>query len=1126
MRAHLLSFCLLAVLATACAEGAEAPALTSQHAPLAGAGAGLVEPGDAPTDATRLTATGLVAAAIKAEHDAAGGAASYFYARGARQSLTVWPGVFVLNLPRDATAKSTVQHASWLRRLADAGLTAQSTLADAHSTIAIISAPRAALEAALGPELTAYVQPLYRDGSQQAVVPSDRIIVRFADDLASPSVDPASVVARALGGVPLEQLRDRSWIIRVAGNAIGAANRVQESGLAVFAEPDLGRTYEVRWVPNDPYYELQWHLESRGGRAAREGADINAEAAWDITHGSPETIIAIIDTGVDPNHEDLDSCKLLEGYNAVLDAVGADDTGDHGTACAGVAAARGNNGIGVIGACPSCRVLPIRIGLGSDSGDLAARLVPGFDRLAFDSHIARAFFQAVDRGAAVISNSWGPTLTSGPRMLSSIGAAALDSALTDGRAGKGAVVLFAAGNEAGPTELDGWAIHPGVMAIAATNDQDVRSSYSNFGAPISVAAPSSGLHRVDGALTSGIWTTDRSGPKGYNAGIGLRTAGDSRGNYTSRFGGTSSSAPLTAGVAGLVLSVDASLTGLEVRAILEDTAAKIDPEGGDYDSEGFSIYYGHGRIDAGAAVRRALADRAVAAVGDACGQGCATCVTDLVFGDYCSKVCAAVGDCPQGYTCGDSDGGKACLRDAPCAVLPELCNGQDDDGDGQTDETCLPRSCANETTAGRCDGYEAVFCDGGSIVDIDCGALGGTCEIDAASGLARCGFCPEEYPENGLVRSYCSGNIALTCLYTEFFGVRSLVEVGVTPCSERCVDSEGFASCECNEPDLNTCNGNEHVYCNGALSEALTVACTTDCEPIADSPYSHCSCDATATTCDGNSLAACDTTGAVVRAVCPDGCGPSGATQSNDCLCADGATYPGTCTDDNQVRSCVAGSTQIFDCPDTCAPEDISGIDSAVCTCDGVPSEGMCDGNVAVNCNFGFAARTECATGCGRLVGPDGESVQAGCLCEGMDAPIECEGGNILACLTNGDIAKVACAAVFEGTDQCVPVASSDPDELPVECIASGDAEVAEVVEAGPEAGPEEVEAQPEVVTPEATAETVDGDTAVAEAEPKKVKDDGCTGGSAASGLALALGLALLARWLRRSKALLRSRGK
>jgi hypothetical protein len=144
------------------------------------------------------------------------------------------------------------------------------------------------------------------------------------------------------------------------------------------------------------------------------------------------------------------------------------------------------------------------------------------------------------------------------------------------------------GEKNGLPYYQGFALHPDVTAVAASNSLDRHSYYSNYGPGITICAPSSG------SPGRCIVTTDRHGLAGY-----------SWDDYTDEFGGTSSSTPLAAGLAALVLSVRADLTSAEVREILKETADKIDPAGGQY-VDGHSPLYGHGRINAQRAVERAL----------------------------------------------------------------------------------------------------------------------------------------------------------------------------------------------------------------------------------------------------------------------------------------------------------------------------------------------------------------------------------------------------------------------------------------------------------------------------------------------------------------------------------------
>ncbi|MGH8615971.1 MAG: S8 family serine peptidase [Gammaproteobacteria bacterium] len=149
--------------------------------------------------------------------------------------------------------------------------------------------------------------------------------------------------------------------------------------------------------------------------------------------------------------------------------------------------------------------------------------------------------------------------------------------------------------------LSGFAAHPNVVAVAASTSLNKHSAYSNWGAEISVCAPSNNFHPLDGQKFvpgRGIWTTD-------NEAFGDGFTAHSR--YTGRFGGTSSATPLTAGVAALVLSVNPELTATEVKDVLQSTADKIvdtDPDivlgtnRGRYDSKGRCDWFGFGKVNA------------------------------------------------------------------------------------------------------------------------------------------------------------------------------------------------------------------------------------------------------------------------------------------------------------------------------------------------------------------------------------------------------------------------------------------------------------------------------------------------------------------------------------------------
>ena len=446
-----------------------------------------------------------------------------------------------------------------------------------------------------------YVIPLYFRGETPVVV-SDEFIAAFRADTARDAIDRLN---RAHGVRILEQFdfAPRTFLLQIADPAanptLETTRRYFESGLVEYAEPNLIKVMAAKWVPNDPLYPRQWHL-----------ARVRAEAAWDITRGDPTVVIAILDEGIDIDHEEFASAgKITAGYDFLDgDADPRPGQGEpHGTAVAGVAAADGDNGRGVSGMAPGCRLMPIRL----------------VGTAQTDAQEAQALRHAADNGAAVINNSWGPTDGSGAAPLPGIVRAAIDHATRNGRGGLGCVVLFAAGNGnesiSAPASLDGYASYHRVIAVAACNDRDRRSGYSDFGPEIDLCAPSDGTSALphfwvgmpaDGS-SLGIFTTDQTGVAGYNPpppGTPADPAGVAI-DYTGTFGGTSSAAPLAAGVAALTLSIAPNLTREQVQYVLEATAVKIDADNnhplGRYGANGHSQWYGYGRVDALDAVRGA-----------------------------------------------------------------------------------------------------------------------------------------------------------------------------------------------------------------------------------------------------------------------------------------------------------------------------------------------------------------------------------------------------------------------------------------------------------------------------------------------------------------------------------------
>jgi subtilisin family serine protease len=580
-----------------------------------------------------------------------------------------------------------------------------------------------------------FVAPVFRDPVSGAkLLPTDEIIVKAKGAL---TADGLAVALQAFDVSVDRQLRgaDDEFVLRVGPDTdvIQRARQIHESGVVAWAEPNFVQEYRKSSTPNDPRYSQMWHLlnTGQGPNGGNTGADIAAPSAWDIEVGNSSVVIAIVDDGVDLAHEDLAPNLFVnpgeipgngfdDDQNGFVDDVrGWDFAGNdsnasptsspenHGTAVAGIAAARGNNGIGITGVCQRCSLLPVKVVNGQQ--------FVSTDRLAEALRYAASF-------ADIINNSWGGGAPSATLE------SALQFAATFGRHGRGTVVFSAAGNGAGgnvelattlpagthrfrwtyskdesvvagddtawlaavvfpgnffssvfgqgplpngwttggdapwshvhdPVHADeggGWpasmragaiadgqssyieavqtvtagtfrslqyvssepgfdglrvqidfnndgtfdlssglltglpptgvaypAAYPQSIAVGAVSNYDYRSHYSQFGPELAFLAPGSA-----GYLNAGIHTTDRSGSSGYSSS-----------SYADDFSGTSSSTPVAAGVAGLMLSRNPTLTPLQVKQILQDTADKVGGVAVVY-VNGRHERYGSGRIDA------------------------------------------------------------------------------------------------------------------------------------------------------------------------------------------------------------------------------------------------------------------------------------------------------------------------------------------------------------------------------------------------------------------------------------------------------------------------------------------------------------------------------------------------
>ena len=375
---------------------------------------------------------------------------------------------------------------------------------------------------------------------------------------------------------------------------------LQETSFFEYAEPDL--LFSPVVAANDPYYNRQWNIQNTGSPLQHNGtpgADMSVEDAWTITKGDTSIKIAILDSGVDTLHPDLIP-NLLPGY----DATGGGSRGypnsnfekdGHGTACAGIAAAKGENGIGITGVAPGCKIIPVKVFYYVDTA-LGLQFNPPIPYTT-SLWIADAINWASQTAHAdVMSNSWGiPDILFGLlQQPVALVEDAINAALENGRNGLGVPQLYSTGNEDG--ELIWPSRLPQTIAVTATSMCDERKSPAscdgedwwggNYGNGTDVGAP--GVK---------ISATDMLGNKGFSVG-----------SYMADFNGTSAACPNAAAVMALILSVNPGLKAWDAKYLLASTADKVG--GYAYDSVNYAGMWsqelGFGRVNAFAAVQAAM----------------------------------------------------------------------------------------------------------------------------------------------------------------------------------------------------------------------------------------------------------------------------------------------------------------------------------------------------------------------------------------------------------------------------------------------------------------------------------------------------------------------------------------
>ncbi|MCX6858015.1 MAG: S8 family serine peptidase [Verrucomicrobia bacterium] len=419
----------------------------------------------------------------------------------------------------------------------------------------------------LGVETTGLV--LYPEGqekhSQSRQILHKKILIQTSDRqrtlaslkahnlklLSEPEYSPGSLIVEPLQGGPEATLK--------------ALEQLSGDSSVTSAGPLLLHQLQKHSTPNDTLFPSQWHLKNTGQVNGTLGVDMNVTSVWDTYRGQGIKI-AIVDDGLQILHPDLapnaDTTNHYDWNDFPNDTNPAPSQANnvedyHGTSVGGVAAARGNNTIGVSGVAPEATLVGFRLisDLTSDDEDA----------------------DAMSRGKDVIhikNNSWSfggfAWTLSGP---SSLMEDARRDATETGRNGKGTIFVWSAGNgraSGHQGQKDGATNSMYVTTVGATTNNGLLTSYSETGSHLVVCAPSSGG-------TQDIYTTDLIGNRGYNE-TGIAQGEVSNLDYTNDFGGTSSSAPAVSGAVALMLEANPNLNWRDVKEILLRTSTPITPQ--------------------------------------------------------------------------------------------------------------------------------------------------------------------------------------------------------------------------------------------------------------------------------------------------------------------------------------------------------------------------------------------------------------------------------------------------------------------------------------------------------------------------------------------------------------------
>ena len=315
-------------------------------------------------------------------------------------------------------------------------------------------------------------------------------------------------------------------------------------------------------ISQEPFFYQQWYLDKNDTFYNQNSIDKDANihpASLLQTYGGRGIKIAVIDDGLDVNHEDLVGA-IIRTYNIANGSTNVAHTNfkdNHGTAVTGIIGARVNKK-GIVGIANKAQIIFIK-----------------YKESMSDSETVELFNKAEEFGADIINNSWGTG------DVSQVVKDKIVDLAKNGRGGKGTIIVFAVGNDNKDMANDESAI-PEVISVGATDSTNLRAFYSNYGVNLDVVAP--------GGYYFGITTLDDMG----NRGDAILNENYILYNDPNEFAGTSASAPIVSGIVALMLEKNPNLTRSEVENILKNSADKI---GNVPYSSGRNNYYGYGKVN-------------------------------------------------------------------------------------------------------------------------------------------------------------------------------------------------------------------------------------------------------------------------------------------------------------------------------------------------------------------------------------------------------------------------------------------------------------------------------------------------------------------------------------------------